>query len=91
MPSTPNGRWHHVVGTYDGSQICLYADGKLDISSTASGTIKVNDQPVYIGENSEQSNRFWNGLIDDVRLYSYAMSEDEIAAITQNAAILFFK
>ena len=66
-------------------------EDKLDVSSTASGTITINDQPVYIGENSEQSERFWNGLIDDVRLYSYAMSEDEIAAITQNAAILFFK
>jgi hypothetical protein len=74
-----DGRWHHVAGTYDGSQICLYVDGKLDISSTASGTIKTNDQPVYIGENSEQSNRFWNGLIDDARIYSYALSADELA------------
>jgi hypothetical protein len=76
-----DGRWHHVAGTYDGSQICLYVDGKLDISSTASGTIIINDQPVYIGENSEQSNRFWNGLIDDVRIYSYALTADDIAAI----------
>jgi len=86
-----DGRWHHVVGTYDGSKICLYVDGQLDASSTASGTIRVNDQPVYIGENSEQSNRFWNGLIDDVRIYSYALSPDQIAEITQNAAILLFK
>jgi len=86
-----DGRWHHVVGTYDGSKICIYVDGQLDASSTASGTIRVNDQPVYIGENSEQSNRFWNGLIDDVRIYSYALKTEEIAEITQNAAILLFK
>jgi outer membrane lipoprotein-sorting protein len=76
-----DGRWHHAAGTYNGSQICLYVDGKLDVSSTASGTIKINNQPVYIGENSERPNRFWNGLIDDVRLYSYALTTDEVAAI----------
>jgi hypothetical protein len=86
-----DGRWHHAVGTYDGSQICLYVDGRLDVSSTASGPIKINDHPVYIGENSDQSNRFWNGLIDDVRIYSYALTSEEIAAITENATMLLFK
>ena len=76
-----DGRWHHAAGTYNGSQICLYVDGKLDVSSTASGTIKNNGQPVYIGVNSERPYRFWNGLIDDVRLYSYALSADEVASI----------
>ena len=81
-----DGWWHYIAGTYDGSQICLYVDGKLDVSSTASGTIKINDQPVYIGENSEMPNRFWNGLIDDVRIYSYALSADEVAEL--EAALL---
>jgi len=76
-----DGRWHHAAGTYNGSQICLYVDGKMDVSSTASGTIKINNQPVYIGENSERPDRFWNGLIDDVRIYSYALSANEMAAI----------
>jgi hypothetical protein len=76
-----DGMWHHVAGTYDGSQICLYVDGKLDASSTASGTIKINNQPVYIGGNSERPDRFWNGLIDDVRLYSYALTADEVAEL----------
>ena len=86
-----DGRWHHVVGTYDGSQICLYVDGKLDVSSKASGPIKINDHTVFIGENSDQSDRFWNGLIDDVRIYSYALTPEEVAAITQNATMLLFK
>ncbi|MHC4084697.1 MAG: LamG domain-containing protein [Planctomycetota bacterium] len=74
-----DGWWHHVAGTYDGSQLCLYVDGALDVSKEAFGTIRVNIQPVYIGENSEKPNRFWNGLIDDVRIYSYALSADELA------------
>jgi len=29
-------------------------------------------------------NRFWNGMIDDVRIYNYALSSEEISEITQN-------
>ena len=77
-----DGQWHHVVGTYDGSQICLYMDGTLDVSSNVvGGSIKINDQPVLIGENSEAAKRFWNGLIDDARVYNYGLSADEVAAI----------
>jgi hypothetical protein len=76
-----DGQWHHVAGTYDGSQVCLYVDGELDVSSNGVGSIRINDQPVLIGENSEAPKRCWNGLIDDVRVYNYGLSADEIAAI----------
>ena len=79
-----DGHWHHVVGIYDQEKIYLYIDGSLDASATASGTICVNEEPVYIGENSQMQNRFWNGLIDDVRIYNYALSAEEISEITQN-------
>jgi hypothetical protein len=44
-------------------------------------TINTNAWEVLIGENAERPGRFWNGLIDDVRIYSYALSEDEIEAL----------
>jgi serine/threonine protein kinase/tetratricopeptide (TPR) repeat protein len=76
-----DGRWHHVVATYDGSRIALYFDGELDASCPVSGRLRTNDQPVCIGDNAEQSGRYWNGWIDDVRIYSYALSEAGIAAL----------
>ncbi|MBN1510198.1 MAG: LamG domain-containing protein [Sedimentisphaerales bacterium] len=79
-------RWHHAVGVYDGTRIALYIDGKLDASAPASGRIATNDEPVLIGENSERPNRFWHGLIDEVRIYSYALSEDEITALYEEAS-----
>jgi hypothetical protein len=36
---------------------------------------------VCIGENSERPGRYWHGLIDDIRIYSYALSQQEIKAI----------
>jgi len=83
-----DGHWHHVAGVYDQEKLYLYIDGNLDASAEAPGTIRVNDEPVYIGENSQMPNRFWYGLIDDVRIYSYALSAKEISAIAQNALLL---
>lgn len=72
-------RWHHVAGTYDGRRVCLYIDGALSNSRRVSGNIATNDSIVVIGDNPEWGyNWNWNGLIDDVRIYSYALSPEEV-------------
>lgn len=76
-----DGRWHHIAGTYDGSRVCLYVDGKLDVSSEAAGSIRVNDYNVLIGANAEKPGRNFKGSIDDVRIYSYALSAEEVARL----------
>ena len=79
-----DGQWHHAAGTYDGSRISLYVDGASDVSVDVVGTIRANDYEVYIGENVEKPGRFWNGLIDDVRVYNYALSADEIKGLASS-------
>jgi WD40 repeat protein/tetratricopeptide (TPR) repeat protein len=79
-----DGVWHHVAGVYDGNEFRLYVDGKLDISKSAWGNGDKNNSPVYIGENSEVLGREWNGLIDDVRIYSYALSAEEIKGLYED-------
>jgi hypothetical protein len=76
-----DGKWHHVAGVYDGEKMYIYIDGIVDVSQPATGAIATNDHPVYIGENAEMTERFWNGLIDDVRVYNYALSEGRIVAL----------
>jgi len=82
-----DGSWHHVAGVYDGKKICLYVDGKLDVSSEGSGYINKNDWPVLIGENAQRTERQWNGLIDDVRIYDCSFSETEVAALYSGKAL----
>lgn len=77
------GQWHNVVCVYDGQKISTYVDGKLDVSRPRSGSIGTNDFPVCIGENIELTGRCWQGLIDDVRVYNYALSMSEIAALAE--------
>lgn len=73
--------WHHIAGVYDGEKMYLYVDGELDVSVRATGSININGDELLIGENGIDSGREWNGLIDDVRIYSYALSEKEIRDI----------
>lgn len=79
--SVNDEKWHHVAGVYNGEKMILYVDGVVDVSQPASGAIATNDHPVYIGENVEMTGRFWNGMIDDVRVYSYALSEGQVTAL----------
>ena len=82
-----DGSWHHVAGVYDGKKVYLYLDGKLDISSEASGRINKNNCPVLIGENAERTERQWNGLIDDVRIYNCALGKADVEALGSGKAI----
>jgi hypothetical protein len=70
--------WHHVAGTYDGSKICVYVDGVLEDSLPATGSISTNDYKVSIGNDLQDPNEAWTDFIDDVRIYNYALSEEEI-------------
>jgi len=76
--SVNDGQWHHIAGVYDATKTYQYVDGRLDVSAEATGRINTNSWEVLIGENAERPGREWNGLIDDVRIYSYALTEAEV-------------
>ncbi|MHC4506636.1 MAG: LamG domain-containing protein, partial [Planctomycetota bacterium] len=81
-----DGRWHHVAGVYDGTRTYLYVDGKVDASTRTSGAIQATDYPVCIGHNAQQEGRQFRGLIDDVRIYTRALSSDEMRALAEARA-----
>jgi len=73
--------WHHVTGTYENSTIKLYVDGVLDTTTTGASPMGKSTTSLLIGENPEATGRYWNGLIDDVRLYRKALSASDISVI----------
>jgi len=86
-----DGRWHHVAAVYDGTRISLYTDGRLDTSVEAAGTLRTNNYKVLLGANDEKPGRNWSGLIDDVRIYSYGLTGEEVAKICKDANALMPK
>ncbi len=75
-PVNPNiGQWYHLVGTWDGSTARLYVDGVLKTEAMNPITVGPGSVGFYIGGATGD---YFNGLIDDVRLWSSMRSEAEI-------------
>jgi len=79
----PTNEWTFVAGTYDGSSLNLYVNGSLDNSALHSGNIDTNNMPLSIGRSGFDSNYF-NGTIDEVRIYDRALTEGEILQLYNN-------
>ncbi|MBR9860743.1 T9SS type A sorting domain-containing protein [bacterium] len=72
--------WHHVAATYDGAMMRLYVDGNYIDSAASTISIGVNSVPVTIGYHPAYGDRYWQGKIDEVRLWKRVLSQSEIQA-----------
>ncbi|MEI9921933.1 MAG: fibronectin type III domain-containing protein [Bacteroidota bacterium] len=70
--------WHHIVLTYDGTTAILYADGTQVASVAKSWNLTKNK--VWVGHNVN-GNWWWNGQVDDVAIYSSALTSTQVAAL----------
>jgi RHS repeat-associated protein len=88
IPPIPNfwaqDVWHHIALTYNGITIKLYADGVLLGSGARTWNTPINQ--TYIGRNVNGS-EYWAGLVDDVRIYSRALADTEIASLVQLSTV----
>jgi hypothetical protein len=71
--SVNDGKWHHIAATYNGSQAILYVDGNLDATTNIGYPIDNNTYPVQIGSNAAIGGNYFNGQIDEVRIWSSAL------------------
>jgi hypothetical protein len=76
----PLKKWMHVALTYDGNEIKLYIDGKVDFSAKAKEAIETRNNEAFVGIGVErQKSRFFQGFIDEVMLYAnVGLTEGEI-------------
>jgi hypothetical protein len=84
------GAWQHVAITKSGSNYTLYLNGRIDATDieVTSGTYTFNT--VRIGAITRTSTvEFWNGLIDDLRVYNYALTAEQIKQVMNNGAVFF--
>ena len=77
------GVWYHIVGTYSqGGSIKTYVNAKLDREQKTTNILAASSGPLKIGcEPFNDGICLFNGLMDDLRIYSYALSQAEIAKI----------
>ena len=74
--------WHHVVLTYDNTNINVYLDGNTTPAATQAApgeNIYLLNAPMYFG--SYICSFYWKGYIDDCILYDRVLSATEISSI----------
>ena len=69
--------WTHVAVTYDGAAIRLFVNGTQVAAVARTGTLETNTKPLRIGGNSPYG-EYFQGRIDDVRVYNRALTATEI-------------
>ncbi|HEX4120634.1 MAG TPA: LamG-like jellyroll fold domain-containing protein, partial [Verrucomicrobiae bacterium] len=90
-PVGPDGNWHHLVAVCDETdgEMVLYVDGQTSGTITAIGGTGVAETPVPVSVGAQSSGGDFlyqfNGTIDEVSLYNYALSAGEVAAHYQAA------
>ncbi|MBI2617827.1 DUF2341 domain-containing protein [Candidatus Gottesmanbacteria bacterium] len=76
--------WYHVAGSFDGSYIRLWVNGKLETIAAQTQT-PTYANPTKIGLGN--SDIPFNGDIDDVRIYNYVLTDDQVMAIMNEGAV----
>ena len=80
----PLNTWTHVAATYDGKDLRLYING-VAVQRAAAGPIVQSSRELRIGGNLVWG-EYFDGLIDEVRVYNRALTAQEIQA-DRNAAV----
>lgn len=84
--------WYHVAGVYnaEAKTLDVYLNGQPDngfLLGFVTGTQHPSRAAVYMGRRSDSENFGFDGLIDDVRIYSLALTKTEIAAAMRGAVV----
>ena len=75
--------WHHVAAVQDGAANIrrLYVDGVLS-AKTEPAVFCNNTAPYHTGASDDGNSDFWDGRIDEVRMYNRALSQAEVANLS---------
>jgi hypothetical protein len=70
--------WFNVVGTYDGSVQRVYINGEETNSQSWTGSVIATSDPLDFGYMVAGDNSWYNGDLDDLRIYGRALSAAEV-------------
>jgi parallel beta-helix repeat protein len=85
-----DNNWHHVVGTWDGTNIKVYVDGMEDGSKLYSGSLQQGQTSILgIGATYYALGNTWTdnfyGAIDEVQIWNRSLTASEIAELYQSS------
>lgn len=72
--------WTHYAGSYDGTTIRVYRDGKQEAAVKAPGSLAPSTADLFVGSLNDFE-RFLQGQLDDIRIWNRTLSAAEVAAV----------
>jgi len=86
----PDGNWHHVALTSDGSNLKFYIDNSLAGTQAYSAAAPSgNTAPIRFGNNPAFPGGNWIGQLDEVMFFNHALTAQQVADIYNNASNRF--
>jgi hypothetical protein len=76
--------WYHIAGVWDGQAMRVYINGVQDSAISAAVTVTSGSHDVYFGDFFESNYEKFNGKLDEVRIYNYAITSDTVLKHYQN-------
>ncbi|CAM3372373.1 MSHA biogenesis protein MshQ [Vibrio cholerae] len=80
--SIPKNKWSHITIRYDRNRSnqrqAIFINGQLDSSNNIFGRLRTNNLPLQIGQDQNFSGRAFDGFIDEVQIFSQALSNAQI-------------
>jgi len=78
-------RWYHLVGVYDaGKEISIFVDGREVNNKSVTSAYLNNDWPVAIGRGEYYGGGYFNGTVDQLRIYNRTLNDSEIRALYES-------
>lgn len=76
------GKWYLLTYTYDGKYARLYADCDLLAETSLPHYQFTNEYDIYLGHLNDWQYPYWfNGIMDELRIYNRCLSAEEITAL----------
>jgi len=89
---TASTDWQHIAAVYDGSERMLYVDGQfVGALETTIDLVTDGDDPLLFGAVDAPCCggliQFFNGALDDIRIYDYALKAGEVAWLVEGVVV----
>ncbi len=86
--SIPYGTWGHFTVTYDGINVRIYRNGVFESYKATTGTADFSNG-FYLGWGYPSSSYHFNGQLDDIRIYNYALTATQVKTLYNGGSVSF--
>ncbi|HJZ04307.1 MAG TPA: LamG domain-containing protein, partial [Patescibacteria group bacterium] len=92
--SITQGVWTHITGVFDtdANTLKIYINGKLDFTGsnkTANPAAGIRPMVIGVFENNGSYSEYFHGQIDDVQIYNYALTAEQIKLLYNEGTVHF--